>query len=74
MRRGKFSFERWQKARELAEQGYTVTAAARILGIHHSTAIYISRRMGFKWYSQKTNPRPVETVGRVERMMRLAAK
>ena len=67
--------ERWLKAKELADKGYSVTEAAREIGIHHTTAIYISRRMGFKWYSQKTNPRPAqETVGRVERMMRLACK
>ena len=75
IRGSKLDKTRWLKAEELAKKGYTVCAGARILGIHHATAIYIARRMGFKWYSQKTNPRPAEeTVGRVERMMRLAAR
>jgi len=77
MRRGKFNPERWTRAQELASQGYTVTRAAQMLGIHHATAIYISRRMGFKWPGRRgvrTKPAPAETVGRVEKMMRLACR
>jgi len=78
MRRGKFNPERWLRAQELASQGYTVTRAAQMLGIHHATAIYISRRMGFRWIAghrgKRSKPQPAETVGRVEKMMRLACR
>lgn len=49
MRTGKFDRERWYRAKELAEQGCWLSEAARILKIHHTTALYISRMMGFKW-------------------------
>ena len=49
MRLGKFDPERWERAKELAEQGCWLSEAARILKIHHTTAIYISRQMEFKW-------------------------
>ena len=49
MRVGKFDPERWERAKELAEQGCWLSEAARILKIHHTTALYISRQMGFKW-------------------------
>jgi len=49
VRLGKFDPERWERAKELAEQGCWLSEAARILKIHHTTAIYISRQMGFKW-------------------------
>ncbi len=77
MRRGKFKPERWTRAQELASEGYTVTRAAQLLGIHHATAIYIAQQMGFKWPGRRgvrTKLQPVETVGRVEKMMRLACK
>ena len=79
MRRGKFKPERWRLAQELASRGYTVCRAAREIGIHHATAIYIAQRMGFrfagsmkgKYVRRTTKP---ETMGRVERMMRLACR
>ena len=76
MRRGKFQPERWRRAQELAEQGVYLTEATRQIGIHWSTGIYISRRMGFKWPRRcaefkRNKPEPAE---RVERMMRLACK
>lgn len=77
IRGSKLDKTRWLKAEELAKKGYTVCAGAKILGIHHATAIYIARRMGFKWAGSMRGryPRPVqETMGRVERMMRLAAR
>ena len=49
MRRGKFDPERWNRAKELAEQGCWLSEAARIMRIHHTTALYIARKMGFKW-------------------------
>jgi hypothetical protein len=49
MRTGKFDAERWERARELAGQGCWLSEGARILKIHHTTALYISRKMGFKW-------------------------
>lgn len=39
----------WDKCKELAEAGVYAAKAARIMGIHHTTALYISRQMGFKW-------------------------
>lgn len=67
--------ERWKRVKELAEQGYSISETARELGIHHTTAIYIGRKMGFQWKTdQRVSRRPTETVGRVERMMRLAAR
>jgi predicted transcriptional regulator len=77
MRRGKFRPERWTRAQELASEGYTVTRAAQVLGIHHATAIYIAQRMGFKFAASQKGKylrRPAETMGRVEKMMRLACK
>lgn len=49
MKRGRGNRETWPRAKELADQGCWLTEAARILKIHHTTAIYISRQMGFKW-------------------------
>jgi hypothetical protein len=73
MRRGKFNPERWKRARELAAQGYTVCAGARLIGIHHATAIYIAEQMGFKWAGSMKGKYPrQETMGRVEKLMRLA--
>jgi len=75
MRKGKFDRTRWEKARALAEQGVPLTEACRKIKIHHATGIYISRQMGFKWPSIRDSRRrrseKPETVGRVERMMRL---
>jgi hypothetical protein len=73
MRKGKFQPERWQRAKSLAEQGIYLKEACRRIGIHHATGIYISRQMGFTW-PRVTEYRSgkQETVGRVERMMRLA--
>jgi hypothetical protein len=39
----------WQRAKELAERGCWESEAARIMGIHHTTALYIARKMGFEW-------------------------
>lgn len=76
MRRGKFKPERWRLAQELASRGYTVCRAAREIGIHHATAIYMAQRMGFKWgFSLKGKyPRRKESTERVERMMYLVSK
>lgn len=41
--------DRWKRAEELAAQGMWCSKAAIILGIHHTTAAYIGRRMGFDW-------------------------
>lgn len=73
---GNHTGELWQRARELADHGCTVTQGARILGIHHTTAIYIARRMGFEWANANKgrSAGKQETVGRVERMMRLAGR
>jgi hypothetical protein len=46
---GRGNKERWEQARALASQGCWMSEAARILRIHHTTALYISRQMGFKW-------------------------
>ena len=75
MRRGKFKPERWRLAQELASQGYTVCQAAKEIGIHHATATYIAQQMGFRFAgSMKGKYLRSETLGRVERMMRLAAR
>jgi len=39
----------WGRAKELAESGIWLGEASRILGVHHSTCLYISRKMGFRW-------------------------
>jgi hypothetical protein len=39
----------WERARQLAEQGVWMSHAAKLLGIHHTTALYIGRQMGFRW-------------------------
>lgn len=75
MRRGKFNPERWRLAQELASQGYTVCRAAREIGIHHATAIYIAQQMGFRYAgSMKGKYLRSETTGRVEKLMRLACR
>jgi len=49
VRVGKFDPTRWQRAKELAEQGCWLAEAARRLKVHHATCLYISRKMGFTW-------------------------
>lgn len=49
MKRGRRNRESWPRAKELAEAGCWLSEAARILKIHHTTAIYISLQMGFTW-------------------------
>jgi hypothetical protein len=49
MKKGRGNREIWPKAQELAEQGCWLSEAARILKVHHTTTLYISRQMGFKW-------------------------
>lgn len=39
----------WNHAKQLAEQGYFASKAARKLGVHHTTMLYIARKLGFKW-------------------------
>ena len=75
----------WERARKLAAEGYWLNEAARILRIHHTTAIYIGRQMGFTWPAAPAKPQRIslqmrvvrreraEDSGRVERMMQLAS-
>lgn len=44
----------WDRAKQLAASGVHEAAAARVLGIHHTTAMYIARKSGFTW------PKPQE--------------
>lgn len=53
----------WERAKQLAESGWWLSEGARKLGIHHTTALYISRQMGFRWPKRQD---PVdELAGRV---------
>jgi hypothetical protein len=74
----------WEEARRLAAKGCWLNEGARCLGVDRSTALYISRRMGFKWGTappggsrcaqayRKPIGRHGESYDLVNRMMRLA--
>lgn len=74
----------WQKAQRLAAKGCWLREGARRLGINTGSALYISRRMGFKWgtappkaarHAQvhvKPRNRHGEDYELVDRMIRLA--
>jgi transposase-like protein len=80
----------WEKAKQLADAGIWLSEAARQLGVHHSTAWYISRKMGFQWprkplHVKRTTKRlrkpglaktrySAVTLSRIERMMKLAER
>jgi hypothetical protein len=78
----------WEKAMELAAGGVWLAEACRLLEMNHSTALYISRKMGFTWPAppvpsnrpkllpgQRTVRRErQEDASRVERMMALAER
>jgi hypothetical protein len=76
----------WEKVQELAASGVWIAQACRLLQMHHSAAIYISKQMGFKWpLPPKQRPRllPSQRIVRrdrkedsavVDRMMVLAER
>ena len=79
----------WSEAQELAAKGYWQSKAARKLGIHHTSAMYISRQMGFEWAPAPqalpplnryetapriTKPVVAERDEQVERMLELARR
>lgn len=39
----------WDAAEKLAKEGVYMSEASRKLGVHHTTAMYIARKRGFKW-------------------------
>ena len=80
----------WKEAERLAAAGIYLAEASRHLGIHHTTALNISRIMGFTWPKAqsvcrrkaeverrrvRTGPEPSsESSRRIERMLQLSSR